>query len=511
MLLGRNAWAIGDSERAFDAYRAAAALLPADPPSVELARILAEEARGLMLMSRYGEAEQLCQRALLVAAAVDARAEEGHLIYTLGICRGWLGHYDEGIELVRRSLAIAEELASPDDVNRAYMGLGALLMSSGRLEESAGLVFAEADPGEDAWGVRLRGAAGNSVEALIRLGRHSEAEELLARVGDRGVGTVTVRPSLLRAMLAIRTGRFDEAARSLSRGDELSPRLADVRVRGGLLMLSAEMALLQGRPGEAYASIERALDLASRTDDEELSCEMCALAARAVVDQFHEARSMGGSVDADQSRQLALGYQQQAERLARAPGRARERPRRGRRSSPPCARLSDPVCTNQTAISGPRQPGMGRGAGALSRGLLPLAGGGSAARGSSRARRWPTPRCARRGEWRWTWALVPLREQIERLAERARIPLQDPRADTAGGTGVSLKLGLTPRESEVLGHLAAGRTDREIADALFISKKTASVHVSNILRKLEVTNRIEAGKIGQANGLGYERSDFPPP
>ena len=67
---------------------------------------------------------------------------------------------------------------------------------------------------------------------------------------------------------------------------------------------------------------------------------------------------------------------------------------------------------------------------------------------------------------------------------------------------VAADLGLTPREVEVLGQLAAGRTDGEIAEALFISKKTASVHVSNLLRKLEVANRVEAGRIGQAQGLG---------
>ena len=50
----------------------------------------------------------------------------------------------------------------------------------------------------------------------------------------------------------------------------------------------------------------------------------------------------------------------------------------------------------------------------------------------------------------------------------------------------------------MLGQLADGRTDREIADSLFISKKTVSVHVSNVLRKLDVANRVEAGKVGQA-------------
>jgi FixJ family two-component response regulator len=41
--------------------------------------------------------------------------------------------------------------------------------------------------------------------------------------------------------------------------------------------------------------------------------------------------------------------------------------------------------------------------------------------------------------------------------------------------------GLTPREQEVLQHLMQGRTNRQIARALFISEKTASVHVSNII------------------------------
>ena len=63
------------------------------------------------------------------------------------------------------------------------------------------------------------------------------------------------------------------------------------------------------------------------------------------------------------------------------------------------------------------------------------------------------------------------------------------------------ELGLTTREVEILEQLAGGRSDREIGEALFISKKTVSVHVSNVLRKLAVANRFEAAKIGQAHGL----------
>ena len=92
-------------------------------------------------------------------------------------------------------------------------------------------------------------------------------------------------------------------------------------------------------------------------------------------------------------------------------------------------------------------------------------------------------------------------ERSSSLAQRARIALHDVgAAEPAPGSTVAADLGLTPREVEVLGQLAAGRTDREIAELLFISKKTVSVHVSNLLRKLDVANRVEAGRIGQASG-----------
>ena len=50
-------------------------------------------------------------------------------------------------------------------------------------------------------------------------------------------------------------------------------------------------------------------------------------------------------------------------------------------------------------------------------------------------------------------------------------------------------------------HDRHGRTDRQIADELFISKKTVSVHVSNILRKVDAGSRVEAAEIGQRAGL----------
>ncbi|TQS16325.1 AAA family ATPase [Microbispora sp. SCL1-1] len=60
---------------------------------------------------------------------------------------------------------------------------------------------------------------------------------------------------------------------------------------------------------------------------------------------------------------------------------------------------------------------------------------------------------------------------------------------------------LTTREREVLAHVAAGLANREIGDRLFISQKTVSVHVSNILAKLGVTSRTQAAAVALQEGL----------
>ena len=96
----------------------------------------------------------------------------------------------------------------------------------------------------------------------------------------------------------------------------------------------------------------------------------------------------------------------------------------------------------------------------------------------------------------------PLREQIGSLARRARLGLPSgPPGEQAPGIS-----GLTGREAEVLRLVAAGRSNREIAAELFISAKTASVHVSNILAKLGAASRTEAAAIAHRAGIASEDS-----
>jgi DNA-binding CsgD family transcriptional regulator len=92
----------------------------------------------------------------------------------------------------------------------------------------------------------------------------------------------------------------------------------------------------------------------------------------------------------------------------------------------------------------------------------------------------------------------PLQAALADLGRRARIGS----TERGGGAGDRGPLaGLTDREREVLALLAAGCSNREIASDLFISPKTVSVHVSNILGKLKAASRTEAAAIAHREGI----------
>jgi DNA-binding CsgD family transcriptional regulator len=99
---------------------------------------------------------------------------------------------------------------------------------------------------------------------------------------------------------------------------------------------------------------------------------------------------------------------------------------------------------------------------------------------------------------------APLLAQIRALAGRARIPLPASAAATPSApppAEASALYGLTDRELAVLRLVAAGHTNAQIGAELYISPKTAGVHVSNILRKLGVSGRVQAAALAERAGL----------
>ena len=95
-------------------------------------------------------------------------------------------------------------------------------------------------------------------------------------------------------------------------------------------------------------------------------------------------------------------------------------------------------------------------------------------------------------------------EEASAFLRRARAGVRRDAGEPPGPADELARFGLTDREREVLLLVAQGRSNPEIAAALSISPKTASVHVSNILAKLGVAGRVEAAAL--VGRLGVTRS-----
>jgi DNA-binding CsgD family transcriptional regulator len=263
----------------------------------------------------------------------------------------------------------------------------------------------------------------------------------------------------------------------------------------------AELALEEGRPGDAYGDVELALAQATGTDDQATTCQICALGARALADQREEAHRRRLRFDEDKASLLAAELTDRARMLVDLPRQCGTQPvpRAEAFALQCCAEatrlsVSDATSWEQSAERWERLGERYDAAYCRLRQAETLLAARST---SGRAAK------ALLEAWRTTTEMgaTPLQAKAEALAERARVTLdaETPRARRV--SQVARDLGLTSREVEVLGYLASGKTDGQIAEALFISKKTASVHVSNLLRKLDVESRYAAAEIGREHEL----------
>ena len=501
LLLARSAREVGDSAQAFAAARAALALQPADTATPQLAQAMAEEARCYLMTSQRGAAEARAREAIAVADGVGARAVAASARCTLGLCVSAEGQVEEGIELVRAALEVAEDLVLPDDLNRAYCNLGYLLYSADRLEEAAGVVFDGMAMGEEIGGVRLSAAATNSIEALIRLGRWDDADYMVRELGLASYGSCAMDPYLLPLPIATGRGSYADADDLVRTAHVVSSGIGDPLTSALVHGQEALLEVERGRPVRAVDAVREAVRLIVGTDDEVYLPQFCAIGIRASVDLTD--LSIGGSPE-----DAATAVRDAGEFLETAEA-ALNRLRAGGATIPPYPAALMLLCRAEFSRASRSDSHLWREAGdgfvaspdaylaayckwREAEALLEM-------RGSRARARECLSDAAQRSAALHT---APLTARIEELAARTRIELEAPPATaTDTRSNPAAELGLTAREAEILGQLTAGCTDQEIAQALFISKKTVRVHVTSVLRKLHVTNRVEAGRIGQRLGV----------
>ena len=461
--------------------------MPAQPPSRQRAQALAGHASGLHLLWRYEESLALGEQALALARAVGARETECRALTVLGSSLAYLGRGDEGLAQLEQALGLAEELGDPLALHRAYVSLTDALTMLGRPAEAArlGEEGLEAMRAHEADHTVL---TANWVEALLAIGEWDRADHASATALRAISANYPHMPLMLRADLEVGRGQF-AAARA-----HLEAARSTVRHEPGLATYDgyvAELALWERRWTDADAAIRDGMASARPRWGAQIRVWLCAKGLRAQAELAALARARH---DAD-----ALG-----DALARAADLLD-----GARRAAAQAAAVTPNAAGWRALAEAEHERARRVA-------RPDLWSGAAEAWDQLER----PPLAAYCRWRQAEALVsagapradataPLREahavaarigaqpllrEVELLAERARLDLSPPDARPPKQDLEQL-LGLTPREAEVLALVARGLTNREIAAALVISVKTASVHVSHILRKLDAPNRREAAAI----------------
>jgi DNA-binding CsgD family transcriptional regulator/tetratricopeptide (TPR) repeat protein len=489
--LGEYLEQTGREEACLAAVERAVELVPTEPPSPERAYALGTLAGALAVVWRHAESLPISEQALALARDLGAGEAEVRALTVLGTDLAYLGHGEEGVAHLRRAVQLAEEIGDHIGLDRAYVHLTDVLTMLGRCRESAQVGQAGLEVMRR-YGIDSTLLISNQIEALLATGNWDEAERV-STAALRGV-TSNFFGWLLTMRTAVEIGRGDfEAAR-----EHLAAALSTLREDRGLGMYDvylAELALWQRRWIDADQAVRDGLSRASSRQAAQLRVWFCAKGLRAHAELAAVGRARR---DANAARTW----------LARA-GKLIAVARR--------------AATDALAVT-PNTHGWQ----ALAEAEYQRARGVARPEIWSEAadtwRRLERPPLVAYCRWRQAEALVaagasrteasaplheahaiaarigaePLLRELQLLAQRARLDATPPDAEPHDGAqSVREILGLTPREAEVLTLVARGYTNREIAQTLVISVKTAGVHVSHILRKLDAPNRIEAAAIAQ--------------
>jgi DNA-binding CsgD family transcriptional regulator/tetratricopeptide (TPR) repeat protein len=502
--LGDHRRTAGDEAGALAAFEQAERLLAGTPPSAQRARVLAAHAYALGMSLRTEKAVARSEEAIACARAAGARTEEAKALRVLASDLAALGQPDRAITLALEARRIAEDMEDAETVIDTYLAITFVLKLAGREHDA----LQEAQQGyQRAHELGLERATGSYVANnlainLLDAGRWAECEQLTRELlaGERW-GAFNLHNAL--GTLLTRRGEFAAAHEQLNLALRLSPPFF-----GDLAWLGlAELAVWEGRHEEAGAAVAEWLRWSTERDPQGtllfLSSPWYSLALRLEADRAERAAARRAPEEVAEARRRAAPVLAALDRLADAPT--------------PQARYPFVIAhlqlarAEQSRLRGRPDPeGWGAAAAAWER--LEYAFGAAyagfrqaealLAGGASRQLAETVLRAAH--QTTVVLGAGPLQREIQLLAQRGRLRLDEPVDMTASPEAPSspaAPLGLTRREVEVLALVAEGRTNRQIGQALFITPKTASIHVSRILAKLGVAGRGEAAAVAHRLGL----------
>lgn len=435
----------------------------------------------------------LVRAALGRAAAAGDHCAEADALITLGSLDGNVDRFDEAMANFAKGIAIAKEAHEPALELRGICNQSSCMHEAGRLADALALTDAALRRAGETSLQHTMGAfvSLNRAEIYYELGELAHAHENVLQ------GLHWARSPVVRSFLRIVQGRI-----ALAHGDLVTAKSVTDRIRRhGTLgfshlqhshsaaTLAIDVHIANGEPAKATA-VARTVDASVDVDvDVDLSVSYYwpllvtmsrALVAHRAADGPEAATELHQAIRKLVTRMPAYGSVQRARRstvhalLAEVEGAA-------------------PVAVRaawKTAVSGwdgSEYP--------LCIAEARLAAAAAASAAGDRAAAGPWLREAARAAKES--GAEPLALRVADLARRTGLPLD---TETESAPPVA-PAGLTPRETEVLRLLALGRTNAEIAVELFISAKTASVHVSNILGKLALPNRGAAAARARELGM----------
>jgi DNA-binding NarL/FixJ family response regulator len=497
----------GRDSESYEAVHRAEGLIPAEPPTAERAHVLAILAGDLMVAGHYSEARRDAETALGVALRAGARKQEAAARTVIGAALVSSGeNIDLGLQEFQRALAIGRDIEDAEEITIAAINLSDSTMRLGRFDEAASIALEGAEAGRR--GGAPRNNVGflmlNAVEALIQAGRWTEAETIAQQALDLRAGTqVDLIAYSATAWIHAQRGRLEAASVALARAAVLGRNVEQTQMIAGVELARAHLSLARGDLSAARHAVARVLDTGV-SEDMRYIATAAALGLRIEADSASLARARRDDAGRDTAMAAACELTNRVRQATT-----------GSPLPPVAADLvlcdaelrraedkSDPELWRQTAeaYTATGQPYSATYArfreaeavlserGDRDRTVAALATAHAGAAGLD---------------------AVLLIGEIDGLARRARITLSEAASSEVSAPGdrstttarQKPPLGLTARELDVLRLVAAGQTNPQIAAALFISRKTASHHVSNILSKLGVATRVEAAGVAHRLGL----------